>query len=415
MSRFYFDIETDRLKSEELAKLIRKVQALTQDGYETAKENYELLMNPLKKILRLSKQEEEWFLYFWTISEILTMNRFHSKHDEIVKYAELYYKESALHMDREIAHCTDPRMAYLNTWIYDQIYGVYSNYHQIDDAKMDSFMEKFEESALKYGQAYVYYDDAVSLSFLYRDADGAKIAARKFKRYENEMHGCYVCGHKQYLAHLILTDENRQAEEMMLDLINRNIPRQYLWCYEYCAEAVPDRMYEMVLYRCVGAGKESAFRYFYDKYWKKMSYEVQWNESNTSTFGRLLCAAGGTFGHLKEDLRLTEEDIRETPHYVTTDNMEIAICWWCYFTLLDRSGVHEVELSLPGLEKADVTIGSDAQTAESEKRAGKVPSQVVASYMEKRADEFGALFSKARARFDYEGLKDTYRNCFLSK
>ena len=78
MSRFYFDIETDGLKSEELAKLIRKVQALTQDGYETAKENYELLMNPLKKILRLSKQEEEWFLYFWTISEILVMNRFHS-------------------------------------------------------------------------------------------------------------------------------------------------------------------------------------------------------------------------------------------------------------------------------------------------------------------------------------------------
>ncbi|MCH5339670.1 MAG: hypothetical protein J1E03_12880 [Acetatifactor sp.] len=398
MSRFYFDIETDGLKSEELAKLIRKVQALTQDGYETAKENYELLMNPLKKILRLSKQEEEWFLYFWTISEILVMNRFHSKHDEMVKYAEIYYKESALHMDREIANCTDPRMAYLNTWIYDEIYGVYSNYHQIDDAKMDSFMEKFEASALKYGKAYKYYDDAISLSLLYRDADGARIAARKFKQYENEMQGCYVCGHRQYLAHLILTDENRQAEEMMLDLINKNIPKQRLWCYEYCAEAVPDQMYEIVLYRCVGVGKESAFRYFYDKYWKKMAYEVQWNESKTSTFRRLLCAAEGMFEHLKEDLRLTEEDIRKTPHFATTVNMEIAIAWWCYFTLLDRTGVHEVELSLPGLE-AD----------------GKVPTLTVATYMEKRADEFGALFSKARARFDYEGLKGTYRKCFLSE
>ena len=412
MSRI-FNVDPKELKSAELAKLVRKVQTLAGDGYDIIHKNYEPFVKPYQQILRLAKKEQEWYLYFKAIEEILYLNRVHDKYDEVVKYAELYYKESALYMDRELPNYPED-MAYTNIWIYNNIFVAYYQYHQIDDAKMDVFMKKFEESALKYGKIYKYYEDEMDLSLLYRDADMAKAAARNFRIYEKDIRSCYVCAHRSYLSHLLLVGENRQAEEMLCDLVNKNIPKQHLWCYNYCRAAVADSMYEDVLDDSIMSGNEEAFHYFFNKYWVKMPRETQLSDDAWS-FRRLLCAYTGLFDRLKDDIRQAEECIRDEQHETTVGNIEISLRWWCYFTLLDRSGVHEVELSLPGLEKADVTTGTDAKTAESEKRAGKVPSQVVASYMEKRADEFGALFSKARARFDYEGLKDTYRNCFLAK
>lgn len=411
MSRI-FTIDTDSIKSQEIVGLIQKVRELAGDGYEVIHKNYEPFIKPFKKILRLAKQEKEWYLYFYTIDEILYLCCEHGKYDEVVKYAELYYKDSSLYMDREIPNYPE-KMAHLNTWIYNHIFEAYYQYHQIDDVKMDAFMDKYEENALKYGKTYVYYEDEMNLCVLYRDAQRARSAAQNFRRYENDMESCYVCGHKPYLAHLLLIGENRQAEELLCDFINKNIPKQHLWCYKYCRAVLPESLYRYVLYTCVMCGNEGAFCYFYKKYWKKLPYESRW-ESDATTFRRLLCVLAGTFKALKDDIREAEEDIKENEkHETTVGNVEIALDWWCYFTLLDRSGVHEVEISLPGLNEADKETGIDAQTAESGKRAGKVPALTVASYMEKRADEFGALFSKARARFDYEGLKDTYRNCFL--
>ena len=214
MSRIFTD-GTDNIKSQELINLIRKVQGLAGDGYEIVHKNYEPFIKPFKKILRLSKQEKEWYLYFYTMYEIFYLNYVHDKHDEVVKYAELYYKESDLYMDKEIPNYPNLDMAFLNTWIYNYIFYSYYRYHQIDDTKMGIFMKKYEESALKYGKTYTYYEDAIMLSILYRDVDSAKIAAQNFRRYEKDMESCYVCGHKPYLAHLLLTGENRRAEEMM--------------------------------------------------------------------------------------------------------------------------------------------------------------------------------------------------------
>ena len=393
-----FTLNTDNIKSQEIVGLIQKVRELAGDGYEIIHKNYEPFIKPYKKILHLAKQEKEWYLYFYTMDEILYLCCEHGKYDEVVKYAELYYKESALYMDREIPHYPE-RMAHLNTWIYNHIFEAYYQYHQIDDAKMDAFMQKYEENALKYGKTYVYYEDEMDLCVLYRDVQSARSAAQNFRRYENDMESCYVCGHKPYLAHLLLIGENRQAEELLRDFISKNIPKQHLWCYKYCRAVLPESLYRFVLYTCVMCGNEEAFRYFYKKYWKKLPYESRW-EPDATTFRRLLCVLSGTFKGLKDDICEAEKDIKENEKHATTvENIQMALEWWCYFTLLDRSGVHEIEISLPGLEASD----------------GKVSTLTVVSYMENRADEFGALFSKARARFDYEGLKDTYRNCFLSE
>ena len=208
---------------------------------------------------------------------------------------------------------------------------------------------------------------------------------------------------------------------MMQDFVNKNIPKQHLWCYKRCRAALPESLYRYVLAMCINCGNEDAFRHLYKKYWKKLPYESQW-ESDASTFRRLLCVLPGTFKDLEDDIREAEKDIKENEkHETTVGNIEYALDWWCYFTLLDRSGVHEIEIDLPGLGASGVEMGGKAQASDDEdsakglKGADVVSVLAVAEYMEKRADELGALFSKARARFDYEGLKGTYRNCFLTE
>lgn len=415
------NIKPNELKSEELAKLVSNVQEIAGEGYEVTSKNYEIFMKPLKKILRLSKQEQEWYLYFYAMYYIFYLSIEHSKYDVIVKYAELYYKESALYMDNAIPNYPRYNMAALNVWIYSYIFRAYYHYHQIDDAKMDAFMAKYEESALKYGKTYKYYEDLMKLSNLYRDAGLSKEAARGFWRYEKDMYSCYVCGHKPYLSHLVLMNEKRQAEKLMNDLINKNVPRQHLWCYDYCLAAAPQALYKYVVHMCIVCGNEELFGYFYTKYWKKLPYETQW-EPDGDALRRLLCALPGIFSKLKDDIREAEKNIREQKHYATVDYIEIALTWWCYFTLLDRSGVHEIKMKLPGIGTSDVGAEEEVQDADREKSqkgakgmkgAGRVPTSAAAEYMEKRADELGTLFMEARARFDYEGLKSTYRNCFL--
>lgn len=395
MSIAYVNFNTNEVKNKELARLVHRLQELTVNDKEALNNNYELFETSFKKILRLSKQEKEWYLYFYSIRELISLSNRHEKFPETIKYAELYYQESDLYMDRELPNYPGTYMGYLNTHIYRDIFYAYNKYHQINDYKMESFMRKYEECALKYGDVYLYYEDEMKLSVLYRDADRAKRAAEKFKRYEKDIRTCYVCRYKSYLSCLLLADQWELAEELMLNYIYKKIPKRHLWCYQGCElkHDVPEKMYSFILYQCIWGGKEEAYRYFFEKYWRKLPREVH-EKPTGGTIGILLRAAVGVFDDLKDDLQLMEVDINETGNYTTVGNMEYALQWWCYFTLLDRSGVHKVEISLPGLNVSDTLS--------------------VASYMEKRADKFGALFSKARARFDYEGLKGTYRNCFLS-
>lgn len=73
--------------------------------------------------------------------------------------------------------------------------------------------------------------------------------------------------------------------------------------------------------------------------------------------------------------------------------------WWCYYALLDKSGIHTVSIALSELE-----TDKNGQTA----------TLAVSAYMEAKADRFGSLFAQARKAFDYDFVKTSYQNCFLS-
>ena len=54
----------DRIENKELADAVRRVQALTDGGYELYDRNAAAIMKLLQKILRLAKKEKEWYLFF---------------------------------------------------------------------------------------------------------------------------------------------------------------------------------------------------------------------------------------------------------------------------------------------------------------------------------------------------------------
>ncbi len=390
-------IKANQIRSGEIRELVGRSQELTRGSYDLYDQNYKVLSSILKKLLKLTRQEKEWHLYFYALDDLMYLNNRNNNYAEIVKYAEVFYKDSAQYMDRELPNYPNTNMAYLNVWTLNQIFDAYYGYYQIDDTKMDAFMKKYEESALKYGKTYLYYEDEMTLSMLYQDADRAERAARNFLVYEKQMESCYVCGHMPYLLHFVQVGQVQKAEELMLDFIHKNIPQKHRWCYKYCQRAEPDSMYISVMVACVECGKREAFLYFYEKYWKTLPIETQL-DTDGSGFQRLLCAFGGHFDNLEKDIEQVVEDISEVNKDTTVNNMYAFLNWWLYFILLDQSGVHSVKIQLPELETDE---------------AGMVGSLAVSGYMEKLADTYGEKFSHARTRFDYGLVKDFHRQCFL--
>lgn len=137
-----FGARVVQLKTEELARLVRSVQNMTCGSYGLYNDNYESLSSMLKKILMLSKQENEWYLYFETIDDLMNLNSRVHNYAEIVKYAEVYYKDYDAHMERELPNYPNTLLGALNTWIYEKIFEAYYEYYQIDDAKMEIFLKR---------------------------------------------------------------------------------------------------------------------------------------------------------------------------------------------------------------------------------------------------------------------------------
>lgn len=387
----------ENFRSKELARLVERAQELSDGEYDLLEHNYKPLSALVKKILILTRQEKEWKVYFDAIYYMLFLQLHNHNYKEMVRYAEVYYRESALHMEQELPNYRDTDMAVNNIYIYDMIFEAYYCYAQIDDAKMELFMENFRDAVFRYGGDELYYDDEMLLGILYRDVDRAKAAAGNYLKHENEINSCYVCRHKNYLKQLILAGQEQQAEELMQRLIHKDIPKKYQWCYLYCQNAVSDEMYIIVLETCIQCGKTDTFHYIFEKYWRELPPEKQW-DSEGDSFRRMLCALDGYFDRLGEDLREAEE-AGDAERYATVENMEIFLGWWCYFILLDRSGVHEVSITLP-----EPGAGEN----------GLVPTRTVSSYMEKQADSYGRSFARARAQFDYDARKESYRECVLS-
>ncbi len=394
-----FGVGVEQLKNDNLARLVRSVQSMTRGSYQMYNQNYESLSSMLKKILQLSKQEKEWYLYFETIDDLLNLNSRVHNYAEIVKYAEIYYKDYDAHMEAELPNYPNTLLGALNTWIYEKIFEAYYEYYQIDDAKMEIFLKRYEQVALQFGKEYTYYSGLIKLGMLYRDMERTQEAARKFLVYADDMARtyCYVCGHFPYLGQLLLTRQDQKAEELMLKMLHKNIPQKYQWCYRQCEMVQLDAMYVCMLCMSVRSGRIDAFHYFYKKYWSKLERKNQCAPDNGS-FQRLMGVYGGYFDRIEEDLQQALDNIKDENKHTTIGNMYEFLQWWCYFCLVDKGGIHKISIALPELELDE---------------NGQVSTLEFSDYLQKKADIYGRKFAQVRAKFDYDHVKADYQEVFL--
>lgn len=394
-----FGVGVEQLKNDNLARLVRSVQSMTRGSYQMYNQNYESLSSMLKKILQLSKQEKEWYLYFETIDDLLNLNSRVHNYAEIVKYAEIYYKDYDAHMEAELPNYPNTLLGALNTWIYEKIFEAYYEYYQKKKKKMEIFLKRYEQVALQFGKEYTYYSGLIKLGMLYRDMERTQEAARKFLVYADDMARtyCYVCGHFPYLGQLLLTRQDQKAEELMLKMLHKNIPQKYQWCYRQCEMVQLDAMYVCMLCMSVRSGRIDAFHYFYKKYWSKLERKNQCAPDNGS-FQRLMGVYGGYFDRIEEDLQQALDNIKDENKHTTIGNMYEFLQWWCYFCLVDKGGIHKISIALPELELDE---------------NGQVSTLEFSDYLQKKADIYGRKFAQVRAKFDYDHVKADYQEVFL--
>lgn len=393
----FSSVKPRELPNPDLADLVGRTQKLTDGGYDLFDKNEASLIRLLERIIALSRQEEEWYVYFAALYEILYL----SGRDEnqnmrrVVKYAEIYYKDCALYMDQALQKYPNTDLGKHNTWIYHNIFNAYWGYYQIDDAKMETFMAQYRETAMKYGLVHFYYQNEMYLATLYHDAVRSEQARKQFEKHEDEIESCYICSHRCLFRCHLLDGRTQMAEELMQNLLNRSIPKKHQWCYEYCDFAEESAMYAHVLGACLTSGTAEQFGYFYQNYWQKLPREAKDNADNDA-LDYYLCAIDGNFDHLERSLQKAQENITRQERHRTLDNIDYALEWHCYLALLDRSGVHEVTLDLPGLPS-----GTDK----------KVSTLAASRYMETLADDYGGKFARARAKFDYQRYKKMHLEC----
>ena len=393
----FSSIKTELMESQELRRLVNQVKTLTRTGYDAYDANAQTIIRCLDKILALAKKEKEWYLYFKALYNMLyELNRQDDENKKILKYAEIYYRDQKLYMDRELPNYPNTDMRETNTDCMDVIFSVYRGYHQIADEKMDDFMRLFEECALKYGHEHLYYNALIRLGLLYHDIDMVKKGKENFEKCVFE--SCYVCAHYPHFGYYLIMDDLQGAEELMDRLVNKNIPQKHRWCYKYCGRATERDMCARILCYSILLGKTEAFRDIFERRGQKLFCETDEDDGTTYFLFQLL--AGKTVS-VDEAVKQAAEDIvlEEKQQTPTLGSVYDFLCWYCYFHLLEKKGILKVKLDLER---------SDAPKAD---EAGMTGCRELGEYYERKADEVGRKFAGSRKRFNYEGLKRSYGEC----
>lgn len=389
------------LRLPELRKLVKQFDNLTdtRDGYSCYTQNARTLQRLLDKIMVLAKEEKEWYLYFHAIHEVLfILNRIDGKSKEVLKYAEIYYRDKELYMDMALPYYTDTNLSAINNYIMEDIFGVYRGYYQITDKKMDAFMELYKESAKKYEKGWTYYNSLIDLGLLYHDKEMVVEGKENFDKSDCNM--CYICSHYSHFGYYLILDDLEGAEEFLHNIVTKNIPSKYLWSYQKCARANEQTLYGRILGYCLLLGKPE----FFHKVFKERGVELFGEydiEAGTSYILYHMLTKDVDATHIEKDMEQAAEDIELEKKQTTTTLGSIFdfLCWYCYFLLLEKYGILTI--------KADCLKSVGLETEED----GTYLVCKLKEYYKEQADRVGEKFGKSRKRFSYKGLKESYKAC----
>lgn len=395
MPKMFKNTERDHIQSPELLKLVDKANQLTDgDGYKLYDDNEESLERILDKILVLAKQEKEWLCYFVALNEMLYLLDRAEKHMKVLKYAEIFYRDSALYFDLAVSNYPGTRLGSYSTWSYDMIYSTYKKFPQITDEKMEAFMEEYRKTATQYGDIKEYYHDMLKLALIYRDKEMARQNKEALERYE--IKNCYLCTVRPILGYYLLCEDYEALEQMIKEIRTRTIPIQHRWCYQHCYLAKDKELISAVLDYCTLLGRSAYFH----KLLEENSELFRIKDGDWNSRAACYHACVGDWTYCEEHIERAEEDVRDWKQgkKSATGHLYNCLCWYCYFMLLDRHGTHDVVTELAGKE-----------VLQSEN--GKCSCLELAAYFEKEADAIGAQMEAARKKFDYGAIKNSYLAC----
>ncbi len=430
MPKVFRNFKKQYLQSEEILRLVSKADNLTDGEYRLYDLNADSLERILDRILVMAKQEKEWYCYFYTLFEMLYLLFRGDKCKKILKYAEIFYRDSELYMDTAVVNYPDTDIGEYSTWCYNMVFYCYRKFPQITDEKIEAFMERYKESIKKYGGDKVYYEDKIRLAMMYKDKEAAKQAKEGLEK--SDIRSCYLCAMKPVLGYYLLCEDYESLEHMIFEFRTRAIPARHRWCYQYCHMAEDEQLILEVLDYCLMLGRSEYFHKLLERERKLFSVK----DENMSTDELYIYGCLGDWSVLQKAVETAKDDIEDWKkgEQSAMGYMYDCLCWYCYFTKLDSCGTHEVVTELAGKEVPEIEESECAVTrsetlqcempeeremlgtAEPDKEVpeagtGKCACLELAAYFEREADKIGAQMEASRKRYDYSALKQSYRDC----
>lgn len=395
MSLEYYDDVINTIESEEILKLVRKANALSDpDSYDKQKKNVKAIIRILKQILKEAEQRKEWLVFFDTFYNLF--HAFYLQYDwpKIILYAEKYFQYEC-YMEQVVLKYPAKRHRLLFDGCYGFIFKAYVTYPQINDEKMEAFMKKYEYAVKICGVRETYDESRFKLAFLYRDAAQAQEVLKVYLKHKID--SCYLCAREPVLVCYLLSKDYETLEYEMEQIRNKQIPKQYRWCYRSCHYSNYKDLVGFILEKCIIFGDVEYFHTLLERY--KDIYQM--NLKNIYTEECCHQAYLGQFSQMAKHIETAEGDVEDgqDPKKQDLDYLEICLYWHCYFILLHRSGKEEVATTL-----------TQRVTGEEKEMCSTV---ALADFFEKEADRMGVLFDQSRKQFRYQELKKYWEMCYL--
>ena len=425
-------LKRNDVADDKLWEMIDRANKLTKGSYGSW-DNHALVLVPLmKRILSLSKEREDWQVYFYDMAKLFWLIR-RARINDIplaFKLAEMFHQDREQHLGEETSQ-------FARGWrvnLAAKILAFYLEYPQIDDRKIHHMLEIFLEYEEKYGSQWNYgdYEKIMRLAVLNKDKELARKAAKKLKVLDFKS-WCYVCYYvTPMMEYYMLEEDFESVQELVLQVYEKTVPKKYQWSFSDCQMAGETIVYT-ALEDCLKYGNSQMFGKCF-AIWRSF-YENPQEEEITDTFEVLFHSLAGDWSKIEERLRLAENDDKDRRLHKETplDCLYWSLCWYCYFQMLEKQGVKSVELELgeelpPDNKEKGIRIrsrdkgmklagnncsGSKEDSFNSRKRLWSCAE--ASRYFEEQADFLGEQMGQARKNFGYEIVKKTFEESFIEK
>lgn len=387
------DVRLNEINPLPLRRQLQEIKKLWQQDYSN---NGETLIALIAEVLPPVKKKEEWQIYFELLTDLFYLLNTESQYRKLIKYAEMFYQDLELHLDRAIRQHPGSDLGVNCIYVLSQIHDVYVRLHQINDEKMEQFCRLYKRATDKYGKVSSYWSDQLDLALIYGDAAMADLAAEKCLQYP-KTNGCYVCNQCNFLGYYLLRGRAQEAEDLIRRLIAKDIPKDKLWCYDRCQRADGVSLYEQLLIYAADQGRPAEFKRFLSEF--LAISDGNHNEKDRYTAYPFLRAAVDDFSLLSFDMEVLKEDLEDTSMSKTYDEFRFLLMWYVYFEKLSRKGVKTVLLEV---NTKEFPLANDE---------GETKVNLAKAFFLAQADDLGMKFEQSRSKFNYMSLKESYFSC----